>query len=635
MNIVIGYAGYNANEHFQRLNRVVESHFNKHVPLSTEKSADGLAIFSLIQPGGYYPLEQPVYSTIEKKLIMLHGYLWYRDHFPLTKDAAIRQILNASRDLVKENKLTLSKDDGGIFNLFTYNQINRVLHIASDPAGIIPLYYAVSKTGIFFSNHLKILANLLGKPIDEIGITEQAIFHYTIGKRTLYKEIYRLNPGETFTFNLLDQKVNIKQAEKIFSHIDKYRNDKEAVDAMYFDFISGLKEMSRKNLKYGLLLSGGLDSRLVGYGFKVQEKAIASLTFGDDDNYEVVQAKKVANLLNSDHLVHSPVDDYHLDADKLDRFIKIIGTINYPFLISSPKLLKELGADTISTGYACEAFLGGQGYFLLGDKWSQKGRFRNAIFRSLGIPINFTIPSSKESINAFIADITSYHNNLVMKRKSYFSDEWQESYFKDVEEKIADEIFSEINRYLINDPGSIQQIAERFVFDTHGTKDINNINLFLMQYFPLVLPTLHHSFIVRGSNLPPNRKSDHGLYFKFVKKYFGDLAKIPTANIPISLKYPITLLWISRALKVGSDKRSIKNQMNSSGATKSARLGWTNFETWFRHGDFLSEASAFIDNRLFSRSYFEQKLERTIRWEERVFMGLDFLEIISISQLIK
>ena len=146
---------------------------------------------------------------------------------------------------------------------------------------------------------------------------------------------------------------------------------------------------------------------------------------------------------------------------------------------------------------------------------------------------------------------------------------------------------------------------------------------------------MHHSFVERCANLAPNLKVDNGVYQKLVRRYLGKIGRAPTGSTPLSGSYPDALLLFSRMLRKLDDQWTTQTQMRTRGKAKRTRYGWTNFERWFREGDFLREAGSFVEPAVFSAEYLEKKLRQWMRWDEKLYSGQELLTLITISQLIK
>ena len=154
----------------------------------------------------------------------------------------------------------------------------------------------------------------------------------------------------------------------------------------------------------------------------------------------------------------------------------------------------------------------------------------------------------------------------------------------------------------------------------------------MFSVLPLAMPTLHHEFYIRCTNLPPDRKVDHGIYLAMVRRHFGPLARLPTSNIPVPLRSPELMLWVARALRAGRDNRRVRLQMERQGRGP-GRFGWSNFEAWLRQGPFLDDVADWIDPAVFDAGHLRAALDRMRRWEERVFSGQDLLTLVTACEM--
>jgi hypothetical protein len=383
------------------------------------------------------------------------------------------------------------------------------------------------------------------------------------------------------------------------------------------------------------MLSGGFDTRLVAYGFHNHGNTIIGLTLGDKDNYEVNIGRQLTNKLDAVHQIYTPVTDCQLNNLRIKSLMDIFENINFAYCDTGGILLKEMGAETVSTGYGGETFFGGQGYSFYGQALGMKERFRIAFSRSIGFPVKFNDPLTEENLEKSFQLIYKQHEKSLKAALHWFTPDFLKKYQQEAIKSLTNEIRQELKRIISQETSSIQQVLERFWLEHHVLKEFGKQEWILSAHLPLVQPILNHSFILRCSNLPPSRKIDHGIYLKFVKKHFGNLANLPTSNIPLPLNFPTPILWLSRGLRAQYDQRQARKKLDSAGRSKGSRFGWSNFEEWFRQGDFLSQATSFINPSIFSKIFIDEKVNKWINWEEKLFSGQDLLTLITISQLIK
>lgn len=633
MNVVLGFVGNNAQLNFSKLINSYHSLVQTDHDLSIASSPDGNSIFAICQPGGYYPLEKPLFNPSEELFLMLHGYFWYRGHFPLTEAEASNQLLQAGKDIRKSDQLTLEATDGGVFNLFSYDSIKKRLIITGDYSGITPIYFYTNDQGFFFSSHIRLLSDTFSCEIDRIGVIERVSYHYTIGRRTVYKDVYQKNLAETIIYDLDSKRIHFAQPTELYSAIGLYRSDMEAVEKLHHAYMSGMTELMRPSLSHGVFLSGGFDTRLVVYGMQKCNSNIQSLTLGDPDNFEVNIAKRISSQIKSSHQVYTPVSDCQLDESRIKSLMQLVESVAFPYCETGANILKNGGSKTISTGFAGETVFGGQGYTLLGDKFSLKKRLALVVKRMFSLTTGLSDLSTGRPIDVAFDFADKYHRKIFDRKTRFFSTNFLQEDNQAIYEEVQSDILDELTRYTNLQDAPLLFLLERFWYEHHVSKEFGGQERTINSVSPILLPTVHHSFLSMCTNLPPERKLDHGIYLQFVKRYFGELARIPTSNIPLPLNLPIFFLWSSRAIRAYVDQKKVGNQICRK-EMHISRTGWSNFESWFRQGDFLENSVSMINFDVFSENFIVAQIEKWVKWQSRIYSGQDLLTLITVSNLI-
>lgn len=584
------------------------------------------------QPSGYFPAVQVVYDEAAQRLYALSGYLWTSAGFPLDEPAAQGAIIEAGSRLIERGELDLPDDWGGVFSLAAFDLTQREVWLSGDPSGLLPLYYAPFGDGLVFSSYSRPLARAMQTELDPIGVIQTTALHYTIGPRTLYRNIYRLKPGESLHYSQAGQRLRFSQPRKIYAAIDAYRSPDEAADALWADYLAGARQATRPEGKYGLLLSGGFDTRLVAIGLHHFRRPFAGVTLGDAGNFEAIVAQRVASLAGAQTTLHTPIEDSNPTEERIQRLIDRAEWANFPYIESCAKILRQQGVFTASTGFGGETFFGGQAFIVLEHKWDQRSRLKMALRRSIGLPNDFHWPVTPENLSAAIQDVRSHSLKMLTRHRKYFQSDWQR-FFELAVEALNDEVETEVRRLLYSQPATIQQIHERYWLEHHVTHEFGRQEFTLFADLPLAMPTLHHTFYRRCSNLEPGQKVDHGIYMRFVKRHFGQFAHLPTSNIPLPLSYPELLLWLSRAYRAWSDQNAVRRQIERKGAYSGNRYGWMNFEAWIRATNFLERVPNLVIESIYDRDVLREKVQRMAAWQERVYSGQELMILITISRM--
>jgi len=255
----------------------------------------------------------------------------------------------------------------GMFAFAIYDIKNKKVFGARDRLGIKPFYYSQKGDALMFGSEAK---SILASGFIEPEIDFDAIYspiHFQIGPKTGFKNIAKLPPGYYFIFE--NGKLDIKPYWKI-NPVENNISEEEAVDKLHQLLLSSTEYQMVADVPVGLLLSGGLDSSIIGAMMeKRTNKKIKSFTIkfhqedlklqgNVDDSY---YAQKVANKLDFEHI------EILIEPDVIDLLPKMIWHLDEPladpsaintYLISKAArdngivvLLNGMGGDEIFGGY--------------------------------------------------------------------------------------------------------------------------------------------------------------------------------------------------------------------------------------------------------------------------------------------
>ena len=198
----------------------------------------------------------------------------------------------------------------GMFAFCIYDKIESSLFIARDYFGIKPLYYFKKDGKIMaFASEIK---SILLHPEYKREVNDEAVFNYLSFqynplKETMFKDIYKLNPGSFL-------KINLKSGE--FKE-EKYWSFEFAQDAKLDEEKSGqeLLELLEDSVRHhmvsdvpvGSFLSGGVDSSIIATLMKKisdsngNAKNNSTFTVGFKNLSEGNEARVTSDNLRTDH----------------------------------------------------------------------------------------------------------------------------------------------------------------------------------------------------------------------------------------------------------------------------------------------------------------------------------------------
>ncbi len=278
--------------------------------------------------------------------------------------------LNATDEIetILELFLTLGtpfvKELRGMFAIAIYNDATQELWLFRDLIGKKPLYYAKSADGFLFASEAKALHHLLGFQLNRRHIHNFLGFGATISPLTLDRNIFKLAPASTLYFN--GSTVKTECYEEFLKQKIAYTTDSTASNAVKEPLQRAVSIRIPSRVKWGVLLSGGLDSSLISaLAAKKSNEPINLFSIGYEgyDKYdERIYAKEVAKHLNANFFSFNfSKEDFFNTLDELLEFIdEPIGDpaqIPLYFLIKKAKeqgikvLLSGDGSDELFLGY--------------------------------------------------------------------------------------------------------------------------------------------------------------------------------------------------------------------------------------------------------------------------------------------
>ena len=191
------------------------------------------------------------------------------------------------------------KETNGIFSVVVI--VKEQVFIASDTSRMFPLFYYKKDETLSISDDIIFLKNKFNvNEIDKQAASEFKSAGYTIGNKTLLKNVFQLQSSEYIIFN----NNEIKNNGFFFSYSVKKYN-KASFDEQYQQIVNSFENTFKRMIKtlngrhVTLPLSGGYDSRLIAAMLKKFDyDNVTCFTYGKKDNFEVSISKAVAKQLS-------------------------------------------------------------------------------------------------------------------------------------------------------------------------------------------------------------------------------------------------------------------------------------------------------------------------------------------------
>ena len=195
----------------------------------------------------------------------------------------------------------------GMFAFALWDARKASLLLARDHFGIKPLFYSLRGERLYFASELKALlpAAEIGTELDREAVNAYFSLLYIPAPLTIYKDVRKLEPGQTLLFYNGRAELNTywRPPEFLPSNARSWAEYVEKADALLADSV---REQLVSDVPLGLLLSGGVDSAsLLYYMDKAGASPVRTFSVGygrqDASFNETPGARRVAGVFKTQH----------------------------------------------------------------------------------------------------------------------------------------------------------------------------------------------------------------------------------------------------------------------------------------------------------------------------------------------
>lgn len=327
-----------------------------------------LSIFDLSEKGN-----MPMKDRTGRYTIIFNGEIYnfksLKTKFNLnTKSGTDTEVLLELYSLKKEKCLDYLN---GIFAFVIYDNEENSFFCARDHIGVKPFYYYKKNQDFIVSSEIRGLQKIFSNKFNINKIkTYLTTSFYDFGEQTFYEDIYQLQPGHFIKY--FPQKDNFKiekywDIKKKAQNSNSNINENELIDKAYNLIENSFKIQSQADVKIGLNVSSGIDSKLMLYFMNKinggqNDIAANSYYFQEEEFNEKKDLEIISNKLNW------KIDYYKITSkDIIDNFDEVFQSQEGPFpgipTIAKSILIKKAygpeqkvileaqGGDDIAGGY--------------------------------------------------------------------------------------------------------------------------------------------------------------------------------------------------------------------------------------------------------------------------------------------
>lgn len=261
---------------------------------------------------------------------------------------------------IQYGKKALESVDG-TFSLVAWDSSRKSLHMCRDDGGAKLIYYWPSNNSLCFSNNLKLLLQVCGKPpISVKSLHEYLRFLDISPPYTIYENVFLLDSDQIISMDDAGLKISDK-VKPIVSTPDISENLNINRDNLKKIFTESIGSRIENSKHTGAFLSGGIDSSLVCAVAASVKKDITAVTVGfHDPRYdESPVSRKVTAHLGIKHEVLK-----FTAGQDMSTLIEFCGNVPSPFadpaIIPTFQCFKQISNtfDVILDGTGADTLIG-------------------------------------------------------------------------------------------------------------------------------------------------------------------------------------------------------------------------------------------------------------------------------------
>ena len=243
--------------------------------LKTEIRGNDFFCAGRVHLGVLNPDAQPLTSTDQQTVAWFDGEI-----YPSPKERGKTPDIQEIANLIDADHLA---EMDGVFALAHFDLKKQELTLVNDRLGYRPLYYTQTNEWFAYASEVKALLAIVEKlpDIDDTSLRQFWGFSYILGERTWWKGIELIPPA-----NIWKISANGIQHREYWSFdaIDRQlKPEKEVIDEFGLLWAQAVRQRIKPGLM-PILLSGGLDSRLVLAEWLAQGITSSAINFGSKNS---------------------------------------------------------------------------------------------------------------------------------------------------------------------------------------------------------------------------------------------------------------------------------------------------------------------------------------------------------------
>jgi asparagine synthase (glutamine-hydrolysing) len=503
----------------------------------------------------------------------------------------------------EEYGINFVKNLNGLFVFVILDLKEEKIFICNDRYGFRPLYYYYDDKFIFASE-IKAILNYYNfkKSLKYESVIDWFTFGGVFGDKTLFEGINVLPPASVLVYD--NENLSIEQYWDFHYEPDYDKSEDELVDELISAFKKAVEIRMVDNYKYGISLSGGLDSRVVLAAIVANKgKEVLSFTFGPTNCDEVKIAKKVSEKSKTKNKIFNITPEMIIEnAENTVFYSDGLNYLGVGFIPHIFKLMKE-DINVDFDGFALDMTLGGS--FL--DK-----RLLNENEDAFTILFERSILFTDNELDELLINHHYGYNP-----KNFFKNE-----------------FDKIN-------GNNANRSDIFVLKNRVRRFTAMGHVLSRTMLESTMPTFDNNFINSVCKIPPELRINHGIYRKFLMKLSPELARIPYDHTMVRSTAPLILWTLGKHYQVKKEElKALITKLSKEKIIFSNERSYINFRKWLQTNEkwkkFFTEL--LLKDDLVSKKYINQEYIRKLiieHGEGKVDNSIKILYIASFEMFLR
>lgn len=568
---------------------------------------------------------EAVHVATDDVEVLFDGYLHHHGHATLAAflPELARRVITSGR--------VLEGRESGVFNLVVHDRRTGDIHLANDPGGLLPLLHLRTDDGFVFSSHLYLAARALDTEPDLMGVACKVALGYTLGSRTVFRGIERLNAGELVTFRAATGRLERSYPEVYFA--DLVEPGPDLADQIWDSLLRATRPSVEAGRSVGVMLSEGFDSRLVAGVLHHLGADLHTFTHATEGTKGTKIVGQVSERLGSRHTFDFLDDGFPADLAELRAQMLLADNLHVPYWGAGSRHFAAAGVDAATTGYALDTTLGAHAFSTSHGPTRTRvlERYREIARQDLGRIDDAEMESVASDV---LADAIPSDTAWMTERVARFLAAEHAAELEPHVKAIPEEIAAEQERVRLSGATLPSQVLQRYFLENRGRKFAFGQELTLRVNRPLIVPCYEPTFMRLMSTVPARLRVNHRAYLHVLRRHLPDLARVPSGAHALPPTYPRVVLETSRFAWKAYENRILTQFLATKGERSIDQLRMVLFteKTARRTPRLPIEHLLARGSTPLNREKMQVTVDKVRRYEIRVFLpptylGLELTEI--------